>query len=265
MQLGTGVANRGDPGVASTLGMLVNTIALRIDLSGDPSVREVLRRVRDAVIGGLSHADVPFDRVVDRLAPPRDPSRSLWCRRCSRSTTRRATAVEWPGLSVRVVHALPDDTAKADLNVIGAPLTDGVGRLRVGARGRLRRRDRLPDRRPPRAPARGVRRASRRAGAGAAARSARALRDAGAARPGGLAAGGGRSGPRRAHGDRRRTHRRDLGRPSGLTYADLWARAGGLAGALRAAGVAPGDRVGMALPRSADASSPTSRPHGPAR
>ena len=125
VQVGTGVANRGDPGVAGTLGMLVNTIALRVDLSGDPSVREAIRRVRDAVIDGLSHADVPFDRVVDRLAPPRDPSRSPLVQTLFSFHDAPRGPLAWPGVEARVVHALPDGTAKADLNVIAAPLADG--------------------------------------------------------------------------------------------------------------------------------------------
>ena len=125
VQVGTGVANRGDPGVAGTLGMLVNTIALRVDLSGEPSAREAIRRVRDAVIDGLSHADVPFDRVVDRLAPPRDPSRSPLVQTLFSFDDAPRGPLEWPGVEARVVHALPDGTANADLNVIAAPLADG--------------------------------------------------------------------------------------------------------------------------------------------
>ena len=112
MQLGTGVANRGDPGVESTLGMLVNTIALRIDLSGgserargDPA--RARRRHRRPL-----HADVPFDRVVDRLALPRDPSRSPLVQTLFSFHDAPRGGVDWPGLSARVVHALPDDTRR---------------------------------------------------------------------------------------------------------------------------------------------------------
>jgi amino acid adenylation domain-containing protein len=244
MQLGTGVANRGDPGVASTLGMLVNTIALRFDLSEDPSVREVIRRVRDVVIGGLSHADVPFDRVVDRLAPPRDPSRSPLVQTLFSFHDTPRGGVDWPGLSTRVVHALPDDTAKADLNVIGAPMTDGsvdfvwehadafdaasAGRIAAHHARLLGEFAARPD-----APALTL-------PLGEPASAATPPRhDPSASLPAVVATIPGE-------------HVSVAGDP-GLTYADLWARAGGLAGALRAAGVASGDRVGMALPRSADA------------
>ena len=245
MQLGTGVANRGDPGVASTLGMLVNTIALRIDLSGDPSVREVIRRVRDVVIGGLSHADVPFDRVVDRLAPPRDPSRSPLVQTLFSFHDAPRGAVEWPGLSARVVHALPDDTAKADLNIIGAPLIDGSVDFVWEHAAAFDRRDRLriaahharllaefaehPD-----APALTL-------PLGEPASTATPPRhDPSAALPERR-----RKDPRRPGGGRRRRSRPHL---RGSLGASGRARR-----RLRAAGVAPGDRVGMALPRSADA------------
>ena len=106
--------------------MTVNTVALRIDLSGDPTVRELLRRVRDVAIDALAHADAPFDRVVERLAPPRDPSRSpLVGTLFSFHDTPRG-AIRWTGMDrVQVVGALPDGTSKAELNVIGIREPDG--------------------------------------------------------------------------------------------------------------------------------------------
>ncbi|MDQ6793647.1 MAG: condensation domain-containing protein, partial [Chloroflexota bacterium] len=58
------------------LGFYLNTLALRVDLTGDPSFREALRRTRKVVVDGLSHDDVPIHQVVHALALPRDPSRS---------------------------------------------------------------------------------------------------------------------------------------------------------------------------------------------
>ncbi|MCX4580496.1 amino acid adenylation domain-containing protein [Streptomyces sp. NBC_01571] len=58
-------------GSDQAVGLFVNTVVLRCDLSGDPTGRQLLERVRSTVLDGLSHADVPFDRVVERVRPQR--------------------------------------------------------------------------------------------------------------------------------------------------------------------------------------------------
>ncbi|WP_283134667.1 non-ribosomal peptide synthetase [Rhizohabitans arisaemae] len=68
--VGSPVAARPD-GFERTVGMFVNTLALRTDLTGDPTVRETLRRVRRTVIGGLGRRMFPFDQVVELVSPQR--------------------------------------------------------------------------------------------------------------------------------------------------------------------------------------------------
>jgi len=63
----TAVNNRNRPELETALGLLVNLIVLRIDLSNDPSFRELLRRTRTTVLEGLAHQDVPFEKVVAAL------------------------------------------------------------------------------------------------------------------------------------------------------------------------------------------------------
>ena len=69
VQIGSGLANRRDPAAERLVGMTVATVALRIDLSGDPTVRELLRRVRGAVLGAMANSDVPFEQVVEDAGP----------------------------------------------------------------------------------------------------------------------------------------------------------------------------------------------------
>lgn len=74
--LGLAVANRDLPEVERVLGFFVNTVALKIDLRGDPCFRELLVRVAEATAAAAAHKDLPFEQLVAGLDPPRDPARS---------------------------------------------------------------------------------------------------------------------------------------------------------------------------------------------
>jgi amino acid adenylation domain-containing protein/non-ribosomal peptide synthase protein (TIGR01720 family) len=74
--LGTPVANRGRAEVQELVGLFVNTLVLRADLSNAPSFTALLARVRDEVLDAQAHQDLPFERLVQALAPTRDLSQS---------------------------------------------------------------------------------------------------------------------------------------------------------------------------------------------
>ena len=73
--IGSPMANRGQVETEGLVGMFVNMHALRTDLSGDPTFKELLGRVRDVVLGAYAHQSVPTDKVIEALNPVREPGR----------------------------------------------------------------------------------------------------------------------------------------------------------------------------------------------
>ncbi len=70
------MANRSSIETEKMIGFFVNQAALRANLSGDPKFTELLARVRTVAMEAYLHQDVPFDRVVEAINPPRERNRT---------------------------------------------------------------------------------------------------------------------------------------------------------------------------------------------
>ncbi|KAF9341291.1 hypothetical protein BGX26_008710, partial [Mortierella sp. AD094] len=69
--IGTPNANRNHPQIEQLIGFFVNTLALRVDLSGEPNVEQLLERVRNTTVAAQAHQDLPFEKIIEIVQPPR--------------------------------------------------------------------------------------------------------------------------------------------------------------------------------------------------
>jgi amino acid adenylation domain-containing protein len=125
--IGSPIANRRHAELEPLIGFFVNTLVLRADLHGDPTVRELLARVREGALAAYAHQDLPFEKLVEELRPERDAARSPLFQGMLTVQPAAAEALSLPGLTL-AARDLDTGTAKFELVLHlaeGAETVDG--------------------------------------------------------------------------------------------------------------------------------------------
>jgi amino acid adenylation domain-containing protein len=113
--VGCPVALRNRPEVEDLIGFFVNTLALRGDLSGQPTFRQLLGRLKDAARGAYAHQEVPFEKVVEAVRPDRDPGRSPLFQVMFVLFNDVVPELQLPGLRLTPLDQLDTGAVKFDL------------------------------------------------------------------------------------------------------------------------------------------------------
>ncbi len=125
MVVGTPIANRNRAEIEELIGFFVNALVMRTDLSGAPTFRTLLQRVRSVSLEAYAHQDLPFERLVEALAPERDLTRTplfqVWF------ALQNAPRAEFklPGLELRSID-VHNGTSKFDLGLFVVEKPDGL-------------------------------------------------------------------------------------------------------------------------------------------
>ncbi|MGH9968411.1 MAG: amino acid adenylation domain-containing protein, partial [Pyrinomonadaceae bacterium] len=116
---GTAVANRGRTEIEGLIGLFVNRLAVRLDVSGSPSFAELLKQVKEQVLAAQQHQDIPFEQVVEQARPVRSLSHSpLFQVVFDWEQNAGDGGLGMPGLELGPLGAASDVVAKFDLGLI---------------------------------------------------------------------------------------------------------------------------------------------------
>ena len=125
LAVGTPIAGRTQRETEGLIGFFINTLVLRGDLAGDPTFRELLRRVREMTLAAFTHQDLPFEKLVEELAPERSPSHSPLVQVMFALQNAPTGGWELPGLTATALEPATG-TAKFDLTLAVTETASGL-------------------------------------------------------------------------------------------------------------------------------------------
>ena len=123
--VGSPIAQRTRAETESLIGFFVNMLALRTDLVGDPTFREILHRVRATTLEAFEHQDVPFEKIVEDLNPARHLSHQPIFQVAFVIESGGHALPQFPGLTIEPIR-IPGTTAKFDLTLSISENADGL-------------------------------------------------------------------------------------------------------------------------------------------
>jgi amino acid adenylation domain-containing protein len=123
--VGTPVASRSRAEIEDVVGCFVNTLALRADLSGDPSASGLLARMREVCLDAFAHQDLPFERLVEELRPERDLRRNPLFQVMFTLQNTPQRPLELPGITLKPFD-IDRSTAQVDLTLQVWETADGL-------------------------------------------------------------------------------------------------------------------------------------------
>jgi amino acid adenylation domain-containing protein len=113
--VGSPIANRNRSEIEGLIGFFVNSLVLRTDLSGNPTFRELLSRVREVALGAYAHQDLPFEKLVEELHPERNLSQNPLFQVVFALQNAPMEALELPGLTLSSLQFVDTGTTRFDL------------------------------------------------------------------------------------------------------------------------------------------------------
>ena len=126
--IGSPVANRGRAEIENLIGFFVNTLALRLDLSGSPGVSELLQQTKEQSLAAQRHQDIPFEQVVELAQPVRSLAHSPLFQVMFAWQNAAETRLELPGLEVHTAaFRSPHKVAQFDLTLSLEEVGDTIG------------------------------------------------------------------------------------------------------------------------------------------
>ncbi|SHH39858.1 non-ribosomal peptide synthetase [Streptomyces sp. 3214.6] len=124
--VGTPMAGRTEPGTEEMIGMFVNVVALRVRPERDQTFHDLVNQTRRASVEGLAYQEAPIEKVIERLDPPRDPSRNQLFQTAFVYDEALEESIHGAGLTIEGAAPPPRTAAKLDLSI---EVTERDGRL----------------------------------------------------------------------------------------------------------------------------------------